>query len=372
MNTKTRKSDSINNESSSSKVRKLLSPKRIPKKQIGSKSKKSMYVGIDLHKKFLQVAIMDDTGKVLQNDKVDNTHESIKKYFTQISISANIVMESSSVWYDTYRFLTNELGYKNVTLSNPYLTKAIVASKKKTDKIDAKILADLLRGGYIATCYVPDKKIVEQRQLVRYRKKLVQWRTSLKNSIHGILLQGGIKIPGVTFTETYNRKLKALGDYRIDGFLQQINHLNLQIADINSKVYAAVRTSPDAILIKSIPGIGDYSSLVISSEIAGIGRFNDSHKLCAYAGVVPSVRNSADTIHHGSITKRGSMTLRWVLTECIHTHAIHAKDSDITKFYNRIKKKRGSSKAAVAGASKILRVIYWMLKERREFVQNYS
>ena len=66
------------------------------------------------------------------------------------------------------------------------------------------------------------------------------------------------------------------------------------------------------------------------------------------------------------------MTLRWVLTECIHTHAIHAKDSDITKFYNRIKKKRGSSKAAVAGASKILRVIYWMLKERREFVPNYS
>lgn len=372
MNTKARKSDSIKNESSSFKIRKSLSPKKIPKKQIRSKSKKSMYVGIDLHKKFLQVAIMDETGKVLQNDKVDNTHESIKKYFTKISISANIVMESSSVWYNTYRFLTDELGYKNVTLSNPYLTKAIAASKKKTDKIDAKILTDLLRGGYIATCYVPNKKIVKHRQLVRYRKKLIQWRTSLKNSVHGILLQEGIKIPGVTFTETYNRKLMSLGDYRIDGFLRQINYLNLQIADINSKVYAAVKTSPDAILIKSIPGIGNYSSLVIASEIADISRFNDSHKLAAYAGVVPSVRNSADTIHHGSITKRGSMTLRWVLTQCVHAHAIHAKDSDITKFYNRIKNKRGSSKAAVAASSKILRVIYWMLKERREFVQNYS
>jgi transposase len=281
-------------------------------------------------------------------------------------------MESSSVWYNTYRFLTDELGYKSVTLSNPYLTKAIAASKKKTDKIDAKILADLLRGEYIATCYVPNKKIVKHRQLVRYRKKLIQWRTALKNSIHGILLQEGIKIPGVTFTITYNRKLMSLGDYRIDGFLRQINYLNLQIAEINSKVYAAVKTSPDAILIKSIPGIGDYSSLVIASEIADIARFNDSHKLAAYAGVVPSVRNSADTIHHGSITKRGSMTLRWVLTQCVHAHAIHAKDSDITKFYNRIKKKRGSSKAAVATSSKILRVIYWMLKERREFVQNYS
>jgi len=127
----------------------------------------------------------------------------------------------------------------------------------------------------------------------------------------------GIRIPGVTFTTTYNNKLKALGDYRIDGFLQQINSLNLQIADLNSKIYAAVQINPDAMLIKSIPGVGDYSSLVIASEIGGISRFNDSHKLCAYAGVVPSVRNSADIIHHGNITKRGSMTLRWVLTVCV-------------------------------------------------------
>lgn len=95
-----------------------------------------MYVGIDLHKKFLQVAVMDDNGKILQNRKVENTHQSIKKHFADIPLYASIIMESSSVWYDTYRFLTDELRYKNVTLSNPYLTKAIAASKKKTDKID--------------------------------------------------------------------------------------------------------------------------------------------------------------------------------------------------------------------------------------------
>jgi len=61
-----------------------------------------MYVGIDLHKKFLQVAIMNNEGKVLQNNKVDNTHESIRKHFADIPLYASIVMESSSVWYDTY------------------------------------------------------------------------------------------------------------------------------------------------------------------------------------------------------------------------------------------------------------------------------
>ncbi len=69
---------------------------------------------------------MDEIGKVLQNKKVENTHQSIKQHFAKILISANIVMESSSVWYDTYRFLTDELGYKNVTLSNPCSSKKIV------------------------------------------------------------------------------------------------------------------------------------------------------------------------------------------------------------------------------------------------------
>ncbi len=78
---------------------------------------------------------MDDTGKVSHNDKVDNTHQSTKKHFAKIPISVNIVMESSSVWYDTYRFLTDELKYKNVILSNPYLTKAIADYLKGKDDI---------------------------------------------------------------------------------------------------------------------------------------------------------------------------------------------------------------------------------------------
>ncbi len=130
-----------------------------------------------------------------------------------------------------------------------------------------------------------------------------------------------------------------------------------------------VNDNPDVCILISTPGVGPYTALSIFSEIAEISRFSNSHKLCAYAGIVPSVRNSADTIHHGRITKRGSTMLRWLLVEAIHAHVRYALDSDITKFYNRIKKKRGTSKAAVAAASKLLRVIYWMLKERREFIQ---
>ena len=78
----------------------------------------------------------------------------------------------------------------DVISSNHYQTKAMEYSKKKTDKIDAKILADLLRGGYIAQCYTSNKEIVGDESLVRYRQKLVRFRTKLKNSIHDDIIVG--------------------------------------------------------------------------------------------------------------------------------------------------------------------------------------
>jgi len=103
-------------------------------------------------------------------------------------------MESSSVWYGLFRFVADELNM-NVILSNPFETRAISVSKK-TDRVDAQILADLLRGGYISACHVPVHQTIQNRQLTRSRAKLVSVRTWLKNQIHAILLQNRIRIPG--------------------------------------------------------------------------------------------------------------------------------------------------------------------------------
>ncbi|MDI1496260.1 MAG: Transposase [Cenarchaeum symbiont of Oopsacas minuta] len=175
-----------------------------------------MYVGIDVHKEFLQVAMMDKKGKIVFNERVDRDNDEVKKFFLKnVPKSAKCIMESSSVWYGLFTFMTKDLKL-DVSLSNPYQTKAIASSKKKTDKIDAMILADLYRGGYIALCHVPTKIVVEWRRLVRHRHWSVQMRTSEKNAIHGILLQEGIKIAGTTFTQKYNESLHFIGDYRID------------------------------------------------------------------------------------------------------------------------------------------------------------
>ena len=118
-------------------------------------------------------------------------------------------------------------------------------------------------------------------------------------------------------------------------------------------------------LLKTIPGIGYYSALFLVSEIDDISRFPDSYHLCSYAGLVPSTHSSGGVTYHGNITKTGSKHLRWIMLECVHAHI--RSDKNITRFYQRLAKKKGNSKAAVVAASKLLRVVYCIMKEQREY-----
>lgn len=329
--------------------------------------KKTAFVGLDVHKKTIRISAMEADGNELANWPINNTPKSVEVAFKAIPKTAIAVMESSSVWKDLYFQIRDILGYE-VILSNPRYTKMIAESKKKTDKVDAKILADLLRGRYIVECYVPTKKSMDNRDLVRCRQMIIRTRTVYKNFIHGILLQRRITIPRTPFSTPWITKIRKIDDYRIDINLELISGVNNALAKLDARVRNAARDDPDAVLLMSIPGVGPYTALVVSSEIDGIERFTKSHKLCAYAGVVPSVKSSGDSIKYGPITHHGSNILRWVMTECIHTHVRCAKNSSVTKFYLRLSKKRGKSKATVAAASLLLRIIHNMLRERRKFV----
>jgi transposase len=327
-----------------------------------------MYIGMDLHKNFVQIALMDNQGHLLQNARIENNTQQIDQFMNNLKgKNTKIVMESCNVWYNIYRHLKDKR--LDVTLSNPLKTKAIASAKIKTDKVDARVLADLLRGGYIAECYVPDKRTLDLRELVRHRAFLVRTRAKMKNKVHGILLMDGIRITDAKkpFSKKYIEKLKELHNYRIDGYLRIIESLDSEIDNTSKMILAAAKEDSMARLLMSIPGVGYYSALLISSEIGDIDRFADSHHLCSYAGLVPSTYSSAATTYHGKITKMGSKYLRWALTECVHTHIRYQSNSNITKFYNRISKKKGTAKATVAAASKLLRVIYCILKERREY-----
>ena len=303
------------------------------------------------------------------NKRIENDFKIIEQEFSAFPKNAKYVLESSSVWYGVYRKLAGDLGL-DVVLSNPYLTRLIAKSKKKTDRFDAHALANLLRGGYIHASYVSPPKTVEEKRTVRFRTRMVQNRTQIKNMIHGILLQESIKIPGRTFTPVFNRALHGLKNWRIEEYLKCIDSLDERISRANLKIYSMVKDNEYAQILMSIPGVGKFTALAIASEIDDISRFQDPDKLVAYIGLAPSVRNSAGITHHGKITHAGNKTVRWVLTEAALAHMIHAKGTTVlTEFYKRVARKRGTSKAIVATAAKMLRIIFWMLKKRITFAE---
>jgi transposase len=109
-----------------------------------------MFVGMDVHKNYLQVAVLDEKEKVLNNSRVDNNLIKVNEFFDRLHPRSNtkVVMESSGMWYNIYEYLSKR--HLEVRLSNPAKTRAIASAKIKTDKLDAVKLADLLRGAYIA------------------------------------------------------------------------------------------------------------------------------------------------------------------------------------------------------------------------------
>ena len=255
----------------------------------------------------------------------------------------------------------------DVVMSNPYLTRLIAKSKRRPTGLMRMHWQTLLRGGYIHESYVSPPKTVEEKRAIRFRTGIVQNRTRMKNMIHGILLQESIKIPGRTFTPAFNRALHGLKDWRIDEYLKGISSLNERISRADFKINDMVKDNEYAQILMSIPGVGKFTALTIASEIDDISRFTDPNKLVAYIGLAPSVRNSADKVHHGRITKKGNKLVRHVLVEAAHNHARFAPHFKLTQFYRRIQAKRGTSKAAVATASKMARIMYQMLKNGREF-----
>src|SRR2546425_12305296 len=170
-------------------------------------------------------------------------------------------------WYWAHRLLS---GRHNVVLSNPVKNKAIASAKVKTDKIDSLMLATLLRGGFMAECYVPSRETMEFRELVRYRANLVRQRTRMKNQVHAYLLMNNISIDAGPFTKGFVEEVRKIGDARVQGYLRLIDGLNREIREASATIRQKAGSNEDANLLMTIPGVSFYSALLIVSEIGEI------------------------------------------------------------------------------------------------------
>src|SRR3989338_4194407 len=150
-----------------------------------------MHVGLDVHKEFCQAAFLDENGEFVREERFENSASGLAE-LAQAAKDCEVVMESSTSSMHVYDALSETC---RVKVAHPSKVKAIASARIKTDKIDARILAQLLKADMIPESYVPKKEHRQARLLVRHRASLVELRTQIKNKIHALLTKEGIKIP---------------------------------------------------------------------------------------------------------------------------------------------------------------------------------
>ena len=319
-----------------------------------------MYLGIDIHKRYAQVAVMDEAGEIVEEVRVENAN---LDDLAQRYAGAEAAIEATSNYYHIHDTLSEHL---DVTVAHPQKLNAIADTDKKTDRVDAKELARMVRLNSVPESYVPTDEIREARALVRGRQKLVENRTEYANKIHGLLSDHGItrnvkplSVAGREFLAELS--LPAPWDGLLASYLELIETLTAEIKRLDAAIEERAGSLKETQLLITIPGVSYYSALLIYAELGGINRFDGAKQVVSYVGLNPVIRESGDSRFEGSISKRGSGRVRWILVQCAQTAVHTCGDEYLSRFYDRLAGKKGSQKAIVATARKLLVSIYHML-----------
>jgi transposase len=322
------------------------------------------YVGVDVSKRKCRAAVVDEEGVLVDEFSFANDFSGIESFVSGLSGGDRVVMESTgNLWVNLYEAV-EEKGV-SVVLGNPLQMKAIASARIKNDKIDAKVLAHLLRADLVAESYVPPRGLRDVRALVRHRASLVRTSTIVKNRVHSLLDKYGLKhgfadLFGKAGLEWLRRlDLNPLDRLVLDDHIEYIECLDRLIMNVEGKIDEVASLDGDVRLLLSLTGVGVYSALLIKSEIGDIRRFPNYRKLISWAGLAPSLHQSGSVEFHGRITRQGSRMLRWIMVEAARTAVRY--DPRMRGFYDRVCRRRGDGKAVVAVACKMLKIVWFML-----------
>jgi transposase len=332
-----------------------------------------VHVGLDLHKKRTEVAVLDDSGQVVDRCKLEHGDKTeMSEYFRAIGRDGIATIEATRNWYWEVELL-EECGLA-VKLANPQKVRLIAEAKVKTDKVDAWTLAHLERTGFLPEAYIPPREVRDQRELLRYRLALVGIGTSLKNRVHALLDKLGIR---QSFTDLFGKggreflaALQLRDVYRktLDGYLASLDFVEAQVKQATRDIRVTLKADPRATVLMTIPGVGQLTAYLLLSEIGDIDRFLSAKKLCAYSGLVPRTYQSGDHCYSGAITRQGNRYIRYAMVEA--AQLAHKRDPALGYFYDRLKRTKGTAKARVAVARKLLVAVYHVLKYGEHYRYN--
>jgi transposase len=337
-----------------------------------------IYIGLDVHKKSWSVSIHSavcEHKTFTQPPEVDLLVNYLRRNFPGATYRSVYEAGYSGFW------VHDQLVEKGVacTVANP----ADVPTKDKErrtkrDRIDCRKLARSLRAGEIEGIYVPCRKKLEDRSLVRTRQSMVRKQTRCKNQIKSLLLFYGIGIPEEwaerRWSGPFVRWLESLpmerasGDVALKIHLEELKHLRQMIASLNREIRVLAKAEEYAAqvrLLKTIPGISTLTAMILLTELQEITRFRSLDELASYVGLIPDTHSSGETEHTGDITQRRHAQLRASLVEAAWTAV--RKDPALLMAFQESCKRMRKTRAIVKIARKLLNRVRFVLKNQTPY-----
>ena len=334
------------------------------------------FIGCDAHKKFSVFVAVNEKGHAGEAIRVAHDREAYREFLSRLPSHSLIAVEASG----HYSWLVDEmegLGH-HPKLCNPLEAKRRMGLSKKTDKLDAKGLAILLRNGTLPEVWIPPSELRDQRELLRLRIFLVHVRTRVKNRIHGTLARHNVQIPGADLfgVEARLRLVTRLPELpihcreAIEQELATLDFLEMQIGSAEERLEKIMEISVEADLLKTLPCVGKILSMVLMLEIGKVERFPTATHLASYAGLVPRVHSSGGHTRMGQVCGNVNRNLKWAFVETGNLVVINQRrlaGTHVVRLYQRIKRAKNHQKAVVAVARHLAEATWWVLTKQEVY-----
>jgi len=322
------------------------------------------YIGFDLHKRVLEVCILDQLGHVEGRSRLTVDRDSLLSFAKrELRTDDRLAVEATTNTWPVVELLRPYVA--DITVSNPMATKAIAHAKVKTDKIDARTLAQLLRADFLPSVWQPDAHTSRLRQLTNQRGALVADRTSIKNRIHAVLHQRLIQPPSDRRFSRRGRQwldeleIDADGRAALARDMHLLDELERAIGELDQALFRLAGEDPRIKLLITLPGVDVACAQSLLAALGDLSRFNDGDHAASYLGLVPSTKQSAEHAYHGPITKSGNSQARWMLIEAAQHLGNHP--GPLGAFFRRLQHKKNRNVAVVATARKLVTIAYLLL-----------
>ena len=330
------------------------------------------FVGIDLHKKTISICVVDQERKIVDRRRLFTAEpRRIVAFFEALGPFQGVVEATSN--YEWLFELLEPLADRMV-LAHPRKLRIIAESTRKSDKLDAQILAEFLALDMIPEAFRPGPRQREHRVLVRHRHYIRRRLTSACNKIRRIVSAYNADRPDL-FTRIGQAYLAAIQVSPADRFV--LDQLRMeweqhaeQLVAVDKRLREFAQSAPTHEaeargVLDTIPGVGPVTADVVISEVGDVRRFRSAKKVCAYAGLIPGSRESAGRSRQLGITKEGSKLLRWVLVEAAWQLVYRTRRW--AAIFDGLAQRMGKKKAIVAIARRLLCVMVSMLRSGRAY-----